>query len=148
MRYFLWSLSLVVLWSCNSKETSEKEVTIVDGTKTYDVYQPSEMSNLMKGMYAFNEQVKKDIVEGKEVSADFPEEFLKIHSAQLSETKLRNQTFEHFSARYLAAQKLVFIEDTVISVKKRHNNAINMCIACHKSECTGPIPKIKKLLIN
>lgn len=147
MKYFLWSILLITVLSCNTKEKSETQVTIVDGATTYEVYQPSEMSTLMSGMYAFNEQLKKDIEAGTEVSSEFPQEFLNIHTAQLSETKLRNQTFEQYSVRYLAAQKLVFVEDSIITVEDRYNNAINMCLACHKTECTGPIPKIKKLLI-
>lgn len=154
MRDFFWSTALlVVMFSCDSKvqpeqgTSTEKEVTIVDGASKYDVYQPSEMSTLMKGMYAYNEQVKQEILAGNELSFEFPEEFLNIHSAQLSETKSRNTTFQSFTDTFINAQKLVF-EDSEIPIKERHNNAINMCLACHKSECTGPIPKIRKLLIN
>ncbi|MCD2260437.1 hypothetical protein [Psychroserpens luteolus] len=138
---------VLLLLSCNSKEKEEKKVVITDGTKTYDVYQASEMSTLMKGMYAYNMQLKTDIEAGNEVSDEFPEEFLRIHSAQLSETKLRNETFQHFSGKFIDAQREVFIDSSLLSVKERYNNSINMCLSCHKTECTGPIPKIQKLLI-
>jgi hypothetical protein len=144
--YFVYILVCLVL-SCGSSEKTEKKITITDGAKTYDVYKASEMSTLMKGMYAYNEQLKHDIESGNSVSEAFPEEFLNIHSAQLSETKLRNETFEHYSGKFIQAQQHVFAEDTLLSLEERYNNSINMCLSCHKTECTGPIPKIKKLLI-
>ncbi|WP_298896790.1 hypothetical protein [uncultured Psychroserpens sp.] len=147
MKAYFSCVFVLLLLSCNSKEKVEKKVVITDGTKTYDVYQASEMSTLMKGMYAYNMQLKTDIEAGNEVSDEFPEEFLRIHSAQLSETKLRNETFQHFSGKFIDAQREVFIDSSLLSVKDRYNNSINMCLSCHKTECTGPIPKIQKLLI-
>lgn len=147
MKYSVWSIVFIVILSCHTKEKSEKQITIVDGASVYEVYQPSEMSALMKGMYTYNEQLKKDIEAGKGLSGEFPEGFLNIHTAKLSETKLRNQTFEQFSVKYIEAQQQLFMDDTLVTVKERYNNAIQMCLACHKTECTGPIPKIKKLLI-
>lgn len=147
MKVNLSCILVIALLGCNSSERSEKKVTITDGTKTHEVYKPSEMSSLMKGMYAYNEQLKAEIEEGSELSSEFPDEFLKIHSAELSETKLRNETFEHFSGEFVDAQRQVFLTDSEVPVKDRYNNAINVCLSCHKTECTGPIPKIKKLLI-
>lgn len=147
MKPFVVYLFVCLVWSCNSSENTERKVSIIDGTKTYDVYTASEMSTLMKGMYAYNEQLKHDIESGNQISVAFPEAFLKIHTAQLSETKLRNETFEHFSGKYIQAQQLIFEEDSLVSLEERYNNSIHMCLSCHKTECTGPIPKIKKLLI-
>ena len=147
MKVFLECLVVFLFLSCNSSEKVENKVTITDGTKTYDVYQASEMSTLMKGMYAYNMQLKTDIEAGNELSGEFPEEFLKIHSAELSETKLRNETFQYFSVKFIDVQRQVFKQDSMLSVKERYNSSINMCLSCHKTECTGPMPKIKKLLI-
>lgn len=132
-----------MMLSCN---TSEKKVTIVDGTKKYDVYQGSEMAILMRGMHAFNLQLKKEVENGK-ITTEFPEEFLKIYTAEFSESKSRNSTFDQYSGKFIEAQKMVFTEDSSVSLSKRYNTAINLCISCHQTECTGPIPKIKKLLI-
>lgn len=147
MRTFLGSLILLLVLSCNSAPEQEKAVKIIHGNTLYDVYQPSEMSSLMKGMYAYNEQIKKDISNGN-TPLEFPEEFLKIHTAELSDTKTRTDNFQLYSGKYIEAQRLVFIEDSSSSLIKRHNDAIGMCISCHTTECTGPIPKIKKLLIS
>ena len=135
-----------LVFGCNSSEKAENKVTIIDGSERYEVYQGSEMSNLMKGMYAYNLQLKKEVENGK-VTTEFSEEFLKIHSAEFSESKSRNKTFDHYSGQFIEAQKLVFAEDSIVPLSERYNNAINLCLSCHQTECTGPIPKIKKLLI-
>ena len=110
------------------------------------MYEPSEMSLLMNRMYDINEQIKNDIIEGK-MPENFPLEFLQIHSAELSEFKYRNETFESFSKLFIEKEKDIFNTSSNEEAKERFNQAINLCISCHQTECTGPIPKIKKLLI-
>jgi len=149
IKRFSYILVIALVFSCNSSEKAEKaekKVTIVDGTERYEVYKGSEMANLMRGMHAFNLQLKKEVESGK-ITTEFPEAFLKIHSAEFSESKSRNKTFDHYSGKFIEAQKLVFAEDSNVSLSERYNNAINLCVSCHQTECTGPIPKIKKLLI-
>lgn len=48
---------------------------------------------------------------------------------------------------FIKAQKSVADTLSNVELKERFNHAINNCLACHKTECMGPIPKIKKLLI-
>ena len=146
-------ISCICLWAlvfgCNSSEkteTIEKEVTIVDGTERYDVYQGSEMTILMRGIYAYNLQLKKEVIEGT-ITTEFPEEFLKIHTAEFSKSKSRSKRFDQYSGQFIEAQRLVFAEDSLVPLSERYNNTINLCVSCHQTECTGPIPKIKKLLI-
>ena len=143
MRFFCCLLLITIFLSCNSteKEAVEKEAVV------YDMYQPSEMSNLMKEMYEFNLKTKQDIIDGN-IPDEFPEFFLKIYTAELSEFKSRNETFQAFSKLFIQKQKEIFDTSLTIDVKERFNNAINLCISCHTTECTGPIPKIKKLLIH
>ena len=144
MKIFL-SVALVVLFSgCNN---SEKENTEINGDIVYDMYKPSEMSILMNDMYDYNLKIKQEILEGK-TPANFPTNFLNIYTAELSEFKSRNETFKAYSSLFVENQKEIFNTDAHLDISKRYNNTINICISCHKTECTGPIPKIKKLLIN
>lgn len=128
------------LYSCNSdkKETSEELVL--------EMYEPSEMSILMNEMFELNEQIKQDIIDGK-IPENFPMEFLEIHTAELSEFKDRNEIFETYSKLFLEKEQSVFETTSNEEAKERFNQAINLCISCHQTECTGPIPRIKKLLI-
>ncbi|MGS2726682.1 hypothetical protein ACU8DI_08735 [Psychroserpens sp. BH13MA-6] len=137
---------IVLAVNCKSPEEEKSTPNIVDGTQKYEVYQGSEMSTLMQGMYAYNLQIKNEIKAGVQPT-EFPDVFLNIHTAQLSDTKTRNDTFQFYSTEFIKAERLVFVEDATKAVSQRYNDAIMMCVACHKSECTGPIPKIKKLLI-
>ena len=139
-KYLFFLLISTCLLSCNSDKKEDKKELV------FDMYEPSEMSLLMNRMYEINERIKKDIIEGK-TPEDFPLEFLKIHTAELSDFKSRNETFESFSKLFVEKEKDIFETTSNDEAKKRFNQAVNLCISCHKTECTGPIPRIKKLLI-
>jgi cytochrome c553 len=144
MKQFIAIISLLVItFSCQNKveEPVDKSEKIV-----YDMYEPSEMANLMNQMYAHNLKIKQDILAG-ETPTEFPMDFMKIHSAEMSDFKSRNETFESFSNVFLNAEREIFNEDSEVPVDERFNNAVNVCISCHQTECTGPIPRIQKLLI-
>jgi cytochrome c553 len=139
---FTFIILLVFIGCHSAKEEQSNE----DSKFVYDMYEPSEMANLMNAMYDYNLTIKKKILNG-EVPQDFPLEFMKIHSADLSDFKYRNETFEAFSTLFINAEKEVFNQDATQSIEERFNNAVGICISCHQTEFTGPIPRIKKILI-
>jgi len=147
---FFGILTLLLFFGCNhAKEevVAEKEEVIAEKDEVvYDMYQPSEMAKLMNQMFAENLQLKKDILEGK-IPTEFPLDFLKIHTAELSEFKSRNETFQSFSKLFIESEKEIFNTESQVPLKERYNNTINLCISCHQTECTGPITRIQKLLI-
>ncbi|MDD7914867.1 hypothetical protein [Polaribacter ponticola] len=110
------------------------------------MYKQSEMAALMLKMYAVNLENKALILEGK-VPNSIPEEFVNIHTAKLTDPSDRNAAFKGFSDFYLKTYEQVTTTNKD-SLSVKHNNTINSCIACHKTTCIGPIPKIKKLLIH
>lgn len=140
MKRILFIVSLFLLIGCNPKKEQKVEIT-----PKGNFYKQSEMAALMLLMFETNAQNKQLILEGKQPK-DFPEEFLKIHTAQLTDPTDRTADFKTFSDFYLENMKLVF-EPTQELLVNRHNTAVNSCIACHQTTCVGPIPKIKKLLI-
>jgi len=142
MKHGFWVIILIFFMSCNDKTKKDEKAEVV-----YDMYVPSEMTVLMKELYAFNLQLKKQVV-NDEALTPLPEQFLNIHTAQLSNFKARTERFKSFSNIFLTAQKEIYNIKSDISLKDRFNNTINTCISCHSLECTGPIPKIKKLLIS
>ena len=145
MRTIIISVSvLFVVLGCKQVEESPE---IKKEQMVYDMYQPSEMANLMNQMYAHNLKVKQDILDGN-IPTEFPLDFLKIHTAELSDFKSRNDVFQSFSKLFIESEKEIFNENSQVPVKERFNNTINLCISCHQTECTGPITRIKKLLIN
>lgn len=145
MKSFLFLFfSIFVLIGCKQKEESQE--TAKQEKIVYDMYEPSEMANLMNAMYEHNMQVKNDILEGN-IPTEFPLEFMKIHSAELSEFKDRNEIFQSFSKLFIEAEKDIYNTDSTVPLEDRFNRAVNLCVSCHQTECTGPIPRIKKLLI-
>lgn len=143
MKNIFYLLLFALFFSCgNSSNDESKENKKIE----YDMYESSEMALLMNQMFDYNLKVKEEILLGK-IPTEFPIDFLKIHTAEMSEFKSRNETFQSFSQVFIETEKQIFEEESTVDIKERFNQAINVCISCHNTECTGPIPRIKKLLI-
>jgi len=125
--------------SCKNKtlKTELKEELIM--------YQPSEMTELMRTIYEFNKASKIRIVDEKGL-IEYPEEFQKIKTAKLVDPDERDAEFDSLAIIFLKNQKAAFYSEAD-SVKFNFNRSINACIECHRTRCPGPLPKIKKLLI-
>lgn len=141
MRLLFICLLCVLSFSCKKEEKKEQ----LKEKKELVMVKPSEMANLMNEMYAFNESIKQQVIEGK-LNNNYPEKFNNIHSAVMTDPNDRDETFEAFSKLFLESEQALF-EAPKEELVMRYNNAINACIACHTKKCSGPIPRIKKLLI-
>ena len=131
MKNTLLIFILFAVFSCKKNES--KEIVIIENK----VVKQSEMAALMLKMYDKSLENKKLVIEG-ETPVNFPEEFLNIHTAQLTDPSDRTKNFKTFKEIYNTSKDSLIVN---------HNNAINSCIACHETTCVGPIPRIKKLLI-
>ena len=140
MRYLFFLSFLFFFISCQNK----KENTKAEATELV-MYQPSEMAALMNTMYYMNLDTKKKILNNENIGS-FPERFLTIHTATLTDTKDRTDDFLSFSNEYINNMKS-FYQSDLENRKNNFNKAIRSCIACHQTSCRGPIPRIKKLLI-
>ena len=135
-------ISYGLFLACNSNKAKE----LKNPNEELVMYEFSEMALLMEEMYKTNETLKQKIV-NKEAIGDFSIKFLDIHSAVLTNPKDRTESFEVFSKTFIKNQQAIFTASQE-NVKEQFNLMVNSCIACHKTTCTGPIPRIKKLLIN
>ena len=138
INYLLLVFTLVLIGCKKSQEEPEEKQALIMAER-------SEMALLMNEMYAFNESMKQQIIDGT-LSTSYPEKFDNIHSAVLTNPSARDLNFESFSKLFLEAQKELF-ESPQEELITRYNKAINACISCHNVKCVGPIPRIKKLLI-
>ena len=130
-------LMSLLLFSCKKEIKQPNEELIM--------YQSSEMAALMNAMYEGNITIKNKILKGETIGS-FPETYLNIHNAVLTDPADRNVSFDAFSKLYIQNMQQVYV-GSKDSLKENFNKAINSCIACHQTTCTGPIPRIKKLLI-
>lgn len=140
MRFILLVISIVFL-GCKEQPKTEITQKIV-----FDLYEPSEMAILMNHMYNYNLAVKDSVLNGY-LPTHFPIDFLEIHKAEMTQGKSRNAIFNSFSEVFLKVQDDFYNTTDSTLITENFNKLINVCISCHQTQCTGPIPRIKKLLI-
>jgi len=151
MKQVFLLLSLVfLLISCDKKvdeKTADKEACETDSKANkdgFEMYEMSEMAALMEQMYVDNQRLKERIIKGDTIGK-FPQHFIRIHKAIMTDETDKDAFFEEQAAKFIKAQELIY-EDPK-NAKEHFNNGIDACIQCHEVKCGGPIPKIKKLYI-
>lgn len=146
MKHFFTVFVFLVL--CSSCDNKQKDTTKLENDKSvekkFDMYEMSEMALLMEQMYVDNQRVKEQIKNG-ETLGKFPNHFLNIHTAKMTNKQKNDAFFKEKAANFIQAQKLIY-EDPE-NAKEHFNRGVDACIKCHEVKCGGPIPKIKKLYI-
>lgn len=137
---------------CGQKDNKKIESTEVANPteapangKKFEMYQMSEMSLLMEQMYVDNQRLKERIKKGDTIGK-FPNHFMKIHEAVMTDDKENDAFFKEQAALFIKAQQLIY-EDPK-NAKAHFNEGVNACLKCHEVKCGGPIPRIKKLYID
>lgn len=152
--FFVSLLALgIVFQSCkqeDKKETAEvenKEACVSDSTKNedgFEMYEMSEMAALMEQFYVDNQRLKERILKGDTIG-QFPQHFMRIHEAVLTDESDKDQFFVEQAKKFIEAQELIYNDPA--NAKEHFNKGVDACIQCHQVKCGGPIPKIKKLYI-
>jgi hypothetical protein len=142
---FLALLSIALFVSCNKKQEQEScDKPEMKGKKKFEMYEMSEMSALMEQMYVDNQRLKERIKKGDTIGK-FPNHFMKIHKAVMTDDKENDAFFKEQAAKFIIAQQLIY-EDPK-NAKQHFNDGVSACLSCHEVKCGGPIPRIKKLYI-
>ncbi|WP_306351037.1 hypothetical protein [Flavobacterium sp. '19STA2R22 D10 B1'] len=139
-KYYCIILSLFFLSGCKEKVETKKEAE----KKDFQMYEMSPMAALMEQMYVDNGRIKERIVNGEPIG-DFPDHFVNIYQSRMTDESENDAFFKEQAALFLEAEQLIFKDSA--NAKKHFNEAINACIRCHETKCGGPIPRIRKLLI-
>ena len=148
-KVILCLLSVAVI-SCQKKEEAKKDENCTtdtiskSGEKKFEMYQMSEMAALMEQMYVDNQRLKERIQKGEKIG-EFPQHFLKIHKAVMTDKQENDDFFKEQAAKFIKAQEMIY-EDPK-NAKEHFNAGVDACIQCHQKKCGGPIPRIKKLYI-
>lgn len=131
--------------SCQKKEVKAKEEKCSPAKeKKLEMYQMSEMAALMEQMYVDSKRAKERIQKGEAIG-QFPEHFLKIHTAKFTDETENDPFFKQKAKDYIAAQQLLYSDPQ--HQKENFNRGVDACLKCHENKCGGPIPRIKKLYI-
>ncbi|WP_235946496.1 hypothetical protein [Flavobacterium silvaticum] len=110
----------------------------------FEMYEMSEMSLVMEQMFADNQKLRNEIIEGKKLG-EMPVHFQKIHSAAMTDPSENDAFFKTKAKVFLEAQAQIY-SDTE-NAKEHFNASVTACIDCHKVKCMGPVSRIKKLYI-
>lgn len=148
MKKNLVFISILFIFSCNSKKESEIDKTLKvtsEKEEVFKMYEMSEMAALMEQMYVDNERLKDRIINGDTIGK-FPQHFTRIHKAVLTDNTDKDAFFNEQATVFIKAQELIYEEPE--NAKEHFNNGVDACIQCHEVKCGGPIPKIKKLYID
>ena len=105
----------------------------------------SEMSLLMEQMYVDNQRLRDRIKKGDTIG-EFPQHFLDIHKAVMTDEEENDAFFKEQAAQFIKAQQLIYSDPQ--NAKKHFNDGVDACLKCHEVKCGGPIPRIKKLYID
>lgn len=149
-KFFTLCMLVVICFGCNGKiENSDKAIStaaIPDSVKAkkFEMYEFSEMASLMETMFASNKKLKENIIQRKDLG-DFQDNFLKIHSAAMTDDSDNDAFFKQQAEIFISAQQMIFTDK--VNAKEHYNASISACIACHEEKCGGPIPRIKTLII-
>lgn len=145
MKKILLVISCIGLFSCQKKvEKIEEKQCSTDKGKKLEMYQMSEMASLMEQMYVDNQRLKERIQKGDTIG-QFPQHFLKIHKAVMTDESDNDAFFKEQAAKFIKAQELIYKDPE--NAKEHFNTGVDACIQCHQQKCGGPIPRIKKLYI-
>jgi hypothetical protein len=145
-RILLLTLLLFAVVACCKKESKVEQESCSKKSKgkSFRMYQLSEMSTLMEQMYVDNQRLKARILKGDTIGK-FPNHFLKIHSAVMTDPTENDFFFKEQAQRFIASQDLIYKDPK--NAKQHFNDGVNACVHCHEEKCGGPITRIKKLYI-
>lgn len=144
MKKVLFILVLIALFSC---EKLDKKIDVkTDKKEKLVMYEPSEMTVLMRDLILYQKEVKKGIL-NNEIPKALPKKYEDMHKAILSDDFERDASFESFTKLFFANAEKVSNAKSPAEAKQHFNTMVNSCIACHETTCHGPIVRIEKLII-
>ena len=140
-----------LMFSCQKEkqvETTEENVieksSDSSASEEFEMYEMSEMAALMEQMYVDNQRLKDRIIKGDTIGK-FPQHFIKIHKAVMTDEHDKDAFFDEQAQKFIQAQELIYKDPK--NAKEHFNKGVDACVQCHQVKCTGPIPRIKKLYI-
>lgn len=134
--------------SSNNEKTSAGVITKDSASCSAKPLNPngdSELALLMRKMLHSSESLKEMIKQGN-LPKEFPEEFLKIHSAQPTDSETKKASFDGFANNYISNLNTLY-KSPKEELTKNYNAVIAACASCHSEHCPGPLRAINKLKI-
>lgn len=139
-------ISILAAIACSQNAEQPAKTTEAAKPKKSNMYEPSELAQLMRDLHSASAEWKNEIEAGGDITP-IPEWAKDIKTAEATDPNDLNDTFYAMATAYLASLQ-DFEKADKESVKAYFNNTISNCVNCHQVFCQGPIPKIKKLYVD
>ena len=146
-RFFvILSFVCVALFLVQCKQSGEKlEAKKCTSEKPLNPNGDSELALMMRNMVHSSESLKELIKQGK-LPDQFPEEFLKIHTAKPTDSNTKKASFDGYATNYILNLQSLY-KSPKDQLTNNYNAVISACVSCHTEHCPGPLKKIKQLTI-
>lgn len=153
----LLTIACCVIIACNqtgNNNLQTKDTTAVISTETTDpacknpVKYPNQdkpMALMMRQM-ADNAQLMKEKLEAGETltAQQFP--FIRFHLVEPTDPNILQPQFYENARLFQEAHKAM-VEAPMATQKELYTAYINQCINCHQTYCSGPLKRIRKLVL-
>ena len=142
---------VLLIVQCKQSEDKKTEAAVTEtdsvvcSTKSLNPNGDSELALLMRNMVHSSESLKELIKQGK-LPDQFPEEFLKIHTAKPTDSNTKKASFDGFASLYIGNMQTLF-KSSKEDLTANYNAVISACVSCHTEHCPGPLKKIRQLSI-
>ncbi len=137
---FSWAVFVGVLfYQCT--QTAQPTTTPVEATKYPN--ESSELALLMREMETEAIAMREAINKGQELK-DVRKRFEAILTAKSTEASMKTPAFQAMANSYLKSLDKVY-QTPQAERLAQYNIMINDCMNCHKTNCPGPLVRIKKL---
>jgi len=122
----------------------EEECTKTPSGTIKDPNHPKPMALMMRQMVNYGDSMKAQLLRDEKLDAKlYP--FLRFYFAEPTDPEVLEPKFYDNARLFQAAWKEIFSHPR--EQKKYYNAMIGKCINCHESYCSGPLKRIRKLVI-
>jgi hypothetical protein len=128
MKYIITALLAITIFSCSQNA---------------EMYDPSELSVVMRDMEDFSKDARKKLLNGEKIDS-IPSQIWDIRHKVSSKGQHEEETYQSLTYPYLAALQGIERGDSQMYF---YNASIDACRTCHNSYCGGPLVVINQLNI-
>ncbi len=106
----------------------------------------SELAILMRQMQEYSNAEKVRVLKGHDPS-EMPASFSTLSTAEITNGMHKSESYDAFATMYLEHVRSYSGSGPGDERVTAYNNMIASCLGCHSEHCPGPVPVIKKLMI-
>lgn len=136
--FFFFAASVLLLSNACEDDSGRPKIVNPNGD--------SELALLMREMFDDGMLVKADMLAGNE--PDIKVKYQRIHTAKATQPeKVATTEYQLFAKAYENAMDQL-VASTPVDRVMTYQTMVQTCMNCHQKMCTGPMVKIKKMVLS